>query len=40
VLGSNEFRDLDRRITAAEWRQATDALRRHMTGDRHFLQWG
>ena len=39
VLGSNEFLDLDRRITAAEWRQAADALRRHMTGDRHFLQW-
>ncbi len=39
VLRLNEFRDLDRRITAAEWRQAADALRRHMTGDRHFLQW-
>jgi putative pyruvate formate lyase activating enzyme len=31
---------LDRSITTDEWRSAADALRRHMTGDRHHLQSG
>jgi putative pyruvate formate lyase activating enzyme len=32
--------ELGRGITADEWRTAADAVRRHMTGDRHYLQWG
>lgn len=32
--------EMARGITAEEWRTAADALRRHMRGDRHHLQWG
>lgn len=39
VLLGDDFPDLRRGIEPAEWRAAADALRRHMTGDRHHLQW-
>jgi putative pyruvate formate lyase activating enzyme len=39
VVHDPEFPDLRRSITADEWRSAADALHRHMTGDRHHLQW-
>jgi putative pyruvate formate lyase activating enzyme len=40
VVSSGAFGDLRRGITAGEWHAAARALRRHMTGDRHHLQWG
>jgi len=40
VLSTADFPELQRRINADEWRAAADAVRRHMTGDRHHLQWG
>ncbi len=40
VVDEGGFPELGRGITADEWRAAADALRRHMTGDRHHLQWG
>ncbi len=40
VLTTGGFPVLRRRITPEEWRRAVDALRRHMEGDRHHLQWG
>jgi putative pyruvate formate lyase activating enzyme len=40
VLHTRAFPELARGITAAEWRQAVDSLRRHMEGERHHLQWG
>ena len=40
VLATDDFPDLRRGIELAEWKTAAEALRRHMTGDRHQLQWG
>jgi len=40
VVRTDDFLDLNRGITTDEWRHAADALRRHMEGDRHHLQWG
>jgi len=40
VLVGDGFPGLRRGIEPAEWRAAADALHRHMTGDRHHLQWG
>jgi len=40
VLRTADFLDLNRGIELAEWRRAADALRRHMEGERHHLQWG
>jgi putative pyruvate formate lyase activating enzyme len=40
VVLSDDFLDLRRGIEAAEWRRAAEALKRHMKGDRHHLQWG
>ena len=40
VVSSSAFGDLRRGITADEWQAAARALRRHMEGDRHHLQWG
>ena len=40
ALRSNEVPELQRGITTEEWRRAADAVRRHMEGDRHHLQWG
>ena len=37
---TDEFPQLKRGITTDEWRIAADALRKHMEGDRHHLQWG
>ena len=39
VVHGGDFPELRRGITTGEWSTAADALRRHMTGDRHFLQW-
>ena len=39
VLRSAGYQELERGITADEWRRAADALRHHMMGDRHHLQW-
>ncbi|HSO24916.1 MAG TPA: hypothetical protein VLT81_18575, partial [Chondromyces sp.] len=33
-----ELADLDRPISRDEWRQAVEALERHMEGDRHHVQ--
>jgi putative pyruvate formate lyase activating enzyme len=40
VVSTAKFPELERRITTDEWRRAADAVRRHMDGDRHHLQWG
>jgi putative pyruvate formate lyase activating enzyme len=40
VLRSNDLSELRRGISNHEWQRAADAVRRHMTGDRHYLQWG
>lgn len=40
VVTTTDFPDLHRGITNDEWRQAADAVRRYMEGDRHHLQWG
>jgi putative pyruvate formate lyase activating enzyme len=40
VVRTDELPELGRGITTDEWRRAADALRRHMEGDRHHLQWG
>jgi putative pyruvate formate lyase activating enzyme len=40
VVSSSAFGELRRGITTEEWHAAAGALRSHMTGDRHHLQWG
>jgi len=40
VVREPDLAELRCGITADEWRAAADALQRHMTGDRHHLQWG
>jgi putative pyruvate formate lyase activating enzyme len=40
VIGSRDYPDLTRRISAGEWRTAVEALETHMSGDRHQAQRG
>lgn len=40
VIRNEEFSELNRRITTDEWKRAVEAVRRHMKGDHHHLQWG
>jgi len=40
ALATDDFPVLRRGIESGEWKAAAEALRRHMSGDRHHLQWG
>ena len=37
---NDDFAEIARGITREEWNEAAAAVRRHLEGDRHHLQWG